>query len=135
MARMVVVDLSTVVAYGLKDASSWWDQINESPIWQDRLYHVLVALYDIIAIVALLGSDFSHLLIPGGRLHIMFLSRLLRILIIMPLPQKRVHPLDSALWRAWGSTVGFPFYGATFNSIGQIGKPLVYGLVVAHLSG
>lgn len=41
------------VALGLKDAMSWWDQINESTVWQDRTFHFLAALYGIVAAVAL----------------------------------------------------------------------------------
>jgi len=49
-----VAGLSTVVmAHGLKDASNWWEQINESRVWQDRIFHVLAALYGVVAAVAL----------------------------------------------------------------------------------
>lgn len=41
------------VALGLNDAMSWWDQINESTVWQDRTFHFLAALYGIVAAVAL----------------------------------------------------------------------------------
>ena len=42
-----------VIAFKLKEASSWWQDINESPFWQDRIFHVLAALYSIVAAVAL----------------------------------------------------------------------------------
>ena len=29
-----------VAADELKNASNWWDQIDESPLWQDRIYHL-----------------------------------------------------------------------------------------------
>jgi hypothetical protein len=49
-----VAGLSTVVmAHGLKDASNWWEKINESRVWQDRIFHVLAALYGVVAAVAL----------------------------------------------------------------------------------
>ncbi|KAG6764385.1 hypothetical protein POTOM_031853 [Populus tomentosa] len=43
----------SVIAFKLKEASSWWQDINESPVWQDRIFHVLAALYGLVAAVAL----------------------------------------------------------------------------------
>ena len=43
----------SVIAFKLKEASSWWQDINESPVWQDRIFHVLAALYGLVAVVAL----------------------------------------------------------------------------------
>lgn len=54
MAR-TVVGPPAVVAYALTEASNWWDQINESPAWQDRIFHVLAALYGVVAVVALVA--------------------------------------------------------------------------------
>jgi hypothetical protein len=42
----------TVISFKLKEASSWWHDINESPFWQDRIFHVLAALYGLVAAVA-----------------------------------------------------------------------------------
>jgi hypothetical protein len=36
----------------LKEASNWWSDVNESPIWQDRIFHVLAVLYGIVSLVA-----------------------------------------------------------------------------------
>lgn len=44
---------SAVVAYTLKEATSWWDEANNSSFWQDRIFHILAALYAIVALVAL----------------------------------------------------------------------------------
>ncbi|KAI3711118.1 hypothetical protein L2E82_14132 [Cichorium intybus] len=44
---------ASVVMYTLKDAYSIWDVINNSPVWQDRIFYALAALYGIVAIVAL----------------------------------------------------------------------------------
>ncbi|KAH7839535.1 hypothetical protein Vadar_005409 [Vaccinium darrowii] len=63
MARPVVPP-SAVVAYALKDASNWWEQINESPAWQDRIFHVLAALYGIVAAVALVQLVRIQLRVP-----------------------------------------------------------------------
>jgi uncharacterized membrane protein YdbT with pleckstrin-like domain len=30
----------------------WWRDINESPLWQDRIFHVLAVLYGIVSAVA-----------------------------------------------------------------------------------
>ncbi|THG07575.1 hypothetical protein TEA_014685 [Camellia sinensis var. sinensis] len=54
MARTEVVAPSAVAAYVLKDSSSWWDQIDESPLWQNRIFHVLAVLYGIVAAVAVI---------------------------------------------------------------------------------
>lgn len=53
---------SAVEALDLKDASTWWSDVNASPIWQDRIFHVLAVLYgtvSVIAVVRLLVLDFE----------------------------------------------------------------------------
>lgn len=37
----------------LKSASNWWDDVNNSPLWQDRIFHVLAVTYGVIGFVAL----------------------------------------------------------------------------------
>ncbi|KAG2543927.1 tobamovirus multiplication protein 3-like isoform X5 [Panicum virgatum] len=32
---------------------AWWDDVNNSPVWQDRTFHALAALYGVVAVVAL----------------------------------------------------------------------------------
>lgn len=44
---------AAVIAYKLTDASSWWNDVNESLVWQDRIFHILAALYGFVAAVAL----------------------------------------------------------------------------------
>ncbi|KAL4557148.1 hypothetical protein LXL04_035320 [Taraxacum kok-saghyz] len=44
---------SPIVCWFLKDAYSWWDELNNSPIGQDLIFHVLSALYGVVTIVAL----------------------------------------------------------------------------------
>ncbi|XP_073054622.1 tobamovirus multiplication protein 3-like [Primulina eburnea] len=46
-------DPSALSALNLKDATNWWDVVNASPAWQDSIFHVLAALYGIVAAVAL----------------------------------------------------------------------------------
>lgn len=48
---------SAVVALDLKDARSWWDHVNESPLWQDRIFHALAILYGFVAAVALVCNS------------------------------------------------------------------------------
>lgn len=50
---------AAVMAYGLRDAPSWWDEVDESPLWQDRIFHVLAGLYAIVAAVALVIRFFA----------------------------------------------------------------------------
>ncbi|KAJ6719003.1 TOBAMOVIRUS MULTIPLICATION PROTEIN 3 [Salix purpurea] len=53
-----------VIAFRLKEASSWWHDINESPVWQDRIFHVLAALYGLVAVVALIQLIRIQLRVP-----------------------------------------------------------------------
>lgn len=52
----VGLDNSAVTAFLLTDATTWWQEINDSPLWQDHIFLTLAALYGIVAIVALVGS-------------------------------------------------------------------------------
>ncbi|XP_028794370.1 tobamovirus multiplication protein 3-like [Neltuma alba] len=53
-----------VAAIELTESSSWWHDVNDSPVWQDRIFHVLAALYGIVAVVAVVIS------IPSQRFHV-----------------------------------------------------------------
>ncbi|KAF7809574.1 zinc finger CCCH domain-containing protein 17 [Senna tora] len=53
-----------VTALELTESSSWWHDINESPVWQDRIFHVLAALYGIVAVVALVQLVRIQLRVP-----------------------------------------------------------------------
>lgn len=55
---------AAVIAYKLTDASSWWNDVNESPLWQDRIFHILAALYGIVAAVALIQLVRIQLRVP-----------------------------------------------------------------------
>ncbi|KAL6566275.1 Tobamovirus multiplication protein 3 [Orobanche gracilis] len=55
---------AAVVALRLKEATSWWDVVNESPVWQDRVFHVLATLYGIVAAVALIQLVRIQLRVP-----------------------------------------------------------------------
>lgn len=40
------------VAYHLNDAINWWEDVNRSLVWQNRIFHLLAILYGIVAAVA-----------------------------------------------------------------------------------
>lgn len=52
---------AAVAAYRLHEAISWWDEVNESPIWQDRIFYVLAILYGVVSAVALVIYPFFDL--------------------------------------------------------------------------
>lgn len=58
------VEFPAIIAYKLRDASSWWQEINESIVWQDRIFHVLAALYGFVAAVALVQLVRIQLRVP-----------------------------------------------------------------------
>ncbi|KNA12509.1 hypothetical protein SOVF_124640 [Spinacia oleracea] len=53
-----------VTAFLLKDASNWWNNINDSLLWQDRIFHVLSILYGIVSVVALVQLVRIQLRVP-----------------------------------------------------------------------
>ncbi|KAK4748923.1 hypothetical protein SAY87_015509 [Trapa incisa] len=55
--------MTMIPSYGL-DASSWWEDVNNSPLWQDRIFHVLAALYGVVAVVALIQLVRIQLRVP-----------------------------------------------------------------------
>ncbi|KAL4575595.1 hypothetical protein LXL04_022443 [Taraxacum kok-saghyz] len=65
MGRTLLGSLNdTTVMYALKDAYSWWDELNNSPIGQDLIFHVLSALYGVVTIVALVQLIRIQLRVP-----------------------------------------------------------------------
>ncbi|KAF8697777.1 hypothetical protein HU200_018528 [Digitaria exilis] len=44
---------SSASASVLNGAVDWWRDVNESPLWQDRIFHALAVLYGIVSAVAL----------------------------------------------------------------------------------
>ncbi|KAJ4836531.1 Tobamovirus multiplication protein 3 [Turnera subulata] len=53
-----------VTAYKLKEASSWWEEVNKSEVWQDRIFHLLAALYALVAAVAIIQLVRIQLRVP-----------------------------------------------------------------------
>lgn len=55
---------SAVIAYGLKNASGWWEEVNNSPVWQNLIFHVLAGLYGVVAAFALIQLVRIELRVP-----------------------------------------------------------------------
>ncbi|XP_010935434.1 tobamovirus multiplication protein 3 [Elaeis guineensis] len=45
---------SSVPAYALKNAWDWWDEVNNSTLWQDRIFQTLAGLFGFVSAVALI---------------------------------------------------------------------------------
>nr|XP_043639832.1 tobamovirus multiplication protein 3-like [Erigeron canadensis] len=56
MYRVLVAPFenTVIMMYTLKDASDWWHVLNDTVVWQDRLFHTIAALYGLVAIVAMM---------------------------------------------------------------------------------
>ena len=54
------LNLTTTMEMGVT-ASSWWNDINESTFWQDRIFYSLCAVYALVSAVALVSLS---LLLP-----------------------------------------------------------------------
>ncbi|XP_042501889.1 tobamovirus multiplication protein 3-like [Macadamia integrifolia] len=55
---------SSVISYAVIDASNWWDDINNSPVWQNRIFHVLAVLYGLVGAIALIQLIRIELRVP-----------------------------------------------------------------------
>ncbi|KAK7399857.1 hypothetical protein VNO78_11051 [Psophocarpus tetragonolobus] len=53
-----------VAALDLTESYNWWRDINDSPFWQDRIFHLLAILYGIVAAVALVQLVRIQLRVP-----------------------------------------------------------------------
>ncbi|KAL8208266.1 hypothetical protein R6Q57_007678 [Mikania cordata] len=47
-------DPAVIMMFTVKDASKWWHVLNDTPLWQDRIFHGLAVLYGLVAIVAMM---------------------------------------------------------------------------------
>ncbi|KAH6773965.1 tobamovirus multiplication-like protein, partial [Perilla frutescens var. frutescens] len=95
---------SAVAALRLKAATSWWDIVNHSAAWQDRIFHVLAVLYGIVAAIALVQLvriqlrvpeygwttqkvfHFLNFLVNGGLYHLYFAFNSIARHILLDLP-------------------------------------------------
>ncbi|KAK9001706.1 hypothetical protein V6N11_083483 [Hibiscus sabdariffa] len=55
---------AAVISYKVNDEANWWRDINDSPLWQDRFFHILAALYFLVAAVAIVQLVRIHLRVP-----------------------------------------------------------------------
>lgn len=46
--------LMVVSAHKLRDATDWWHEVNDSTMWQDRIFQTLAGMYAFISVVALI---------------------------------------------------------------------------------
>ncbi|KAK9106413.1 hypothetical protein Syun_022424 [Stephania yunnanensis] len=54
----------SVTALRLTNAVNWWDDVNGSVIWQDRIFHTLAALFGVVSAVALVQLVRIELRVP-----------------------------------------------------------------------
>jgi hypothetical protein len=59
---------SSASASVLNGAVDWWRDVNESPLWQDRIFHALAVLYGFVSVVALVSTIPRPLRCPDPRL-------------------------------------------------------------------
>ncbi|KAL9680771.1 hypothetical protein QQ045_012550 [Rhodiola kirilowii] len=59
-----MVRYAITAARGSVAVSSWWEDVNESTLWQDRLFYALAVLYGLVAAVALVQLVRIQLRVP-----------------------------------------------------------------------
>ncbi|XP_010496200.1 PREDICTED: protein TOM THREE HOMOLOG 1-like [Camelina sativa] len=55
---------AAIVALNLKEATNWWSDVNESPVWQDRIFHILAVLYGIVSVIVVVQLIRIQLRVP-----------------------------------------------------------------------
>ncbi|XP_058090428.1 tobamovirus multiplication protein 3-like isoform X2 [Magnolia sinica] len=55
---------SAITLFGVRMASDWWEEVNNSHIWQDRIFHALAGLYGFVAAVAVIQLVRIELRVP-----------------------------------------------------------------------
>uniref|UniRef100_A0A1D1XEQ9 2,3-bisphosphoglycerate-dependent phosphoglycerate mutase n=1 Tax=Anthurium amnicola TaxID=1678845 RepID=A0A1D1XEQ9_9ARAE len=53
MASTLAVAVAVAVN-GMRSASDWWEDVNNSPVWQDWIFHTLAGLFGLVGTVALI---------------------------------------------------------------------------------
>lgn len=62
-----------VTAVVVSSASNWWDEVNNSALWQDWIFHILALLYGLVAAVALvIFQPFLSLSLPPSNSFLFF---------------------------------------------------------------
>ncbi|CAN7098445.1 protein TOM THREE HOMOLOG 1 [Brassica rapa] len=55
---------SSASSLNLKEATNWWWDVNESPVWQDRIFHILAFLYAVVSVIAVIQLVRIQLRVP-----------------------------------------------------------------------
>ncbi|CAH8353798.1 unnamed protein product [Eruca vesicaria subsp. sativa] len=55
---------SSTASLNLKEATNWWWDVNESPLWQDRIFHILAVLYGVVSVIAVIQLVRIQLRVP-----------------------------------------------------------------------
>ncbi|KAG9442357.1 hypothetical protein H6P81_018211 [Aristolochia fimbriata] len=55
---------TVVMAEAVRGASGWWDDVNNSEVWQDRIFHTLAVLFGVVSAVALIQLVRIELRVP-----------------------------------------------------------------------
>ncbi|MED6124013.1 Tobamovirus multiplication protein 3, partial [Stylosanthes scabra] len=60
----VAAALNLTISSLSSSSSNWWHDINASPVWQDRIFHILAVLYGIVGAVAVVQLVRIQLRVP-----------------------------------------------------------------------
>ncbi|CAG7868897.1 unnamed protein product [Brassica rapa] len=55
---------SSASSLNLKEGTNWWWDVNESPVWQDRIFHILAVLYAVVSVIAVIQLVRIQLRVP-----------------------------------------------------------------------
>ncbi|KAL0813327.1 hypothetical protein Bca101_069770 [Brassica carinata] len=55
---------SSAASLNLKEGTNWWWDVNESPVWQDRIFHLLAVLYAVVSVIAVIQLVRIQLRVP-----------------------------------------------------------------------
>lgn len=125
VARGVPAQAAVMAAAALNftesSSSNWWRDINNSPLWQDRIFHVLAVLYGIVAAIALVITISFPSFLPSDSIPLGFsFHRFCSSLILGSTSSNTIESsgiwLDHAeglplsqLFRQWGFVFFNPF--------------------------
>ncbi|CAA7403434.1 unnamed protein product [Spirodela intermedia] len=51
---MASASVVAMASHGLRNAADWWEAVNNSPLWQDWIFHTLAGLFGLVGVVALI---------------------------------------------------------------------------------
>ncbi|KAJ0256997.1 Protein TOM THREE 1 [Hirschfeldia incana] len=56
--------MHSLSSLNLKEGTNWWWDVNESPVWQDRIFHILAVLYAVVSLIAVIQLVRIQLRVP-----------------------------------------------------------------------